>query len=314
MNKVINKECSVKQILYISDLGIISLFGIRIGMSPEEVRQILDKKNIRYIAKRLHEDRLSNLEITVEQYKLSDDLPPCDLRFSFRYGQQLYMFIVKSFFLKIEQSTILYEFFKDNTLKLGLNIKEWDCFGKENNTKCYLYNWAQSIEITIYERHCNSIHQNPVTLIIKAHDSEKVISELVRLSEVNKNINRTGYHFTVRKWNKRTLTYYVCSLILFSVATYLFWPSKSTREPAEKKIGRYLYIDNANVLHTKNGCSAVYKERSMQPVEPILKEELNRQSLRRVCSKCVSEKQLDSLRWYVEYTDEGNDIDKDTWD
>lgn len=107
----------------------------------------------------------------------------------------------------------------------------------------------------------------------------------------------------------------LCNTLAIIILFVCFlWPSKSTREPAEKKIGRYLYIDNANVLHTKNGCSAVYKERSMQPVEPILKEELNRQSLRRVCSKCVSEKQLDSLRWYVEYTDEGNDIDKDTWD
>lgn len=119
------------------------------------------------------------------------------------------------------------------------------------------------------------------------------------------------------KYKQNTAFLYILLFNTFAIVVLfvcMLWPSKRTREPAEKKIGRYLYIDNANVLHTKNGCIAVYKERSMQPVEPILKEELNRQSLRRVCSKCVSEKQLDSLRWYVEYTDEGNDIDKDTWD
>lgn len=135
------------------------------------------------------------------------------------------------------------------------------------------------------------------------------------LKESITNQSKTIENNNKSKQNNKQWYILLCNtLAIIILFVCLLWPSKSTREPAEKKIGRYLYIDNANVLHTKNGCSAVYKERSMQPVEPILKEELNRQSLRRVCSKCVSEKQLDSLRWYVEYTDEGNDIDKDTWD
>ena len=57
-------------------------------------------------------------------------------------------------------------------------------------------------------------------------------------------------------------------------------------------IGKYVYIDRAGVLHTKQGCSAVYKEHEMQEVRPVELSLLVEKRLEKVCSQCVSESQL----------------------
>jgi hypothetical protein len=96
----------------------------------------------------------------------------------------------------------------------------------------------------------------------------------------------------------------------------VLWPSntKSYSKKATNNIGKYIYVDRANVIHIKSGCKAVFKKQESQYVTPIPKDELTKKQLEKVCSQCINEKQLDSLRWYVEYTDEGHDLDKDTWD
>lgn len=68
-----------------------------------------------------------------------------------------------------------------------------------------------------------------------------------------------------------------------------------TQKVQKPLIGKYLYIDNANVLHTKNGCKAVFKDRNMQMVNPVDPVCLSFESLNRVCSRCVTEEQIDSL-------------------
>lgn len=68
--------------------------------------------------------------------------------------------------------------------------------------------------------------------------------------------------------------------------------SKSTTQ----LIGKYVYIDRRNVLHTKNGCKAVYKDNNMQQVNPIEPVCISFENLNSVCSQCVTEQMIDSLR------------------
>lgn len=64
-------------------------------------------------------------------------------------------------------------------------------------------------------------------------------------------------------------------------------------------LGEYVYVDRINVIHTKHGCSAVYKEKSMQSVIPFSKKDLKFIYMpevgMNVCSQCVSDKQIQQL-------------------
>lgn len=75
---------------------------------------------------------------------------------------------------------------------------------------------------------------------------------------------------------------------------------KETRKTENEGIGLYVYLDRAWVLHTKNGCKAVYKDHNMQEVKPVKPEEVTRKNLMRVCSQCVTESQLLELEGIVE--------------
>ena len=63
----------------------------------------------------------------------------------------------------------------------------------------------------------------------------------------------------------------------------------------ETVIGKYVYLDGRNVLHTKIDCKAVFKDHNMQQVNPIDPVCLSFESLNRVCSRCVSNQAVDSL-------------------
>jgi hypothetical protein len=58
---------------------------------------------------------------------------------------------------------------------------------------------------------------------------------------------------------------------------------------------KYVYIDKAQVLHSKNGCKAVYKDHNMQEVNPVEPECLSFENLSKVCSQCVTNQMIDSL-------------------
>lgn len=75
---------------------------------------------------------------------------------------------------------------------------------------------------------------------------------------------------------------------------------KTRNEPKENKIGAYVYLDHNEALHTKLNCSAIYKTHSSQPVEPVRTEHLKAGYLYKICSRCVSENNLDSLHEIVD--------------
>lgn len=99
--------------------------------------------------------------------------------------------------------------------------------------------------------------------------------------------------------------YYLCRrnqttmrkiILTISLITLLACSGNTQKNAADNaKIGKYVYIDEAKVLHTKNGCKAVYKDHSMQRVNPVEPLCLSFESLGRLCSQCVSEQQIDSL-------------------
>ena len=68
------------------------------------------------------------------------------------------------------------------------------------------------------------------------------------------------------------------------------------KEPNKPLIGKYVYIDKDMVIHTKNGCKAVYKDHNSQSVQPVEPQCLSYGSLDKVCSACVTEKQIDCLK------------------
>ena len=83
-------------------------------------------------------------------------------------------------------------------------------------------------------------------------------------------------------------------LIIFLITTLLSCHNRQQPERGSR-LKKYVYIDWVGVLHTKNGCKAVYKDHSMQQVRPILVADLELDNLNKICSQCVTEEQIDSL-------------------
>ena len=99
---------------------------------------------------------------------------------------------------------------------------------------------------------------------------------------------------------------------------------KETRQKADEKpqtekesdnkdmLGIYVYVDRGHILHTKNGCKAVYRIPTVgtQPVTAIDVETIYHIDYSQICSQCVTSKQLHMLsvmakinRERHEYTD-----------
>lgn len=91
--------------------------------------------------------------------------------------------------------------------------------------------------------------------------------------------------------------------------------TKSTTNNPSKKVdslGIYVYIDGAGVLHTKNGCGAVFKDHSMQVVRPVETIEVSEYNLRRICSQCVTEDNLLYLKDIVKAKEIVSEYEADT--
>jgi len=86
-------------------------------------------------------------------------------------------------------------------------------------------------------------------------------------------------------------------------------PEKSAKTEKEPVLGTYVYLDRAFVLHTKNGCKAVYKDHNMQEVRPLTIDEVTRNRLERVCSQCVTEEQIILMSEYLSAKEEAFDTD-----
>lgn len=60
----------------------------------------------------------------------------------------------------------------------------------------------------------------------------------------------------------------------------------------QDKNGSYAYIDALDVIHAKQGCTAVAKIRNAQAVTPIPLTDIKVEMLNRICSQCVDETTL----------------------
>lgn len=60
----------------------------------------------------------------------------------------------------------------------------------------------------------------------------------------------------------------------------------------QNKNGSYAYIDALDVIHAKQGCTAVAKIRNAQAVTPIPLTDIKAEMLNRICSQCVDETTL----------------------
>lgn len=88
--------------------------------------------------------------------------------------------------------------------------------------------------------------------------------------------------------------------------------SETVRKEKKDELGQYVYLDRAFVLHTKNGCEAVYKDHNMQVVRPVLIDNVTRNNLDRICSQCVTEGQLDFMMGYLKAKEEVYELAPDS--
>lgn len=94
----------------------------------------------------------------------------------------------------------------------------------------------------------------------------------------------------------KQLLLFICAIVLSSCGDSNKLPKADDTNPA---LGEYVYVDRINVIHSKRGCSAVYKEKSMQAVIPFSKNEIYLIYIptagMSVCSQCISDKQIQQL-------------------
>ena len=85
--------------------------------------------------------------------------------------------------------------------------------------------------------------------------------------------------------------------------------NKQDKGSDEVHIGKYVYLDNREVLHLRTGCKAVFKVQNMQQVNPVEPMCLSFDALNWVCSQCVTEQDIDSLKKiFGEYRQSYNNV------
>ena len=100
--------------------------------------------------------------------------------------------------------------------------------------------------------------------------------------------------------------------VVYSIPKLRQQEVKSQNKLEKQDFGQYVYLDRAFVLHTKNGCKAVYKDHNMQAVRPVLIDNVTRNNLDRICSQCVTEGQLDFMMGYLKAKEEVYELATDS--
>ena len=88
-------------------------------------------------------------------------------------------------------------------------------------------------------------------------------------------------------------TFYKCSC--HDVKETLKCNKSKAESEKHKDIGDYVYIDFRGILHTKNGCQAVYKDHGAQPVSVTCVKDMDEIDFSKICSQCVTDMQLTEL-------------------
>lgn len=65
--------------------------------------------------------------------------------------------------------------------------------------------------------------------------------------------------------------------------------------PQKDSIEKYVYIDRGSILHISKNCKAVYKEKNALSVQPVELDVISYESLKSICSVCVTEKQIEYM-------------------
>lgn len=68
----------------------------------------------------------------------------------------------------------------------------------------------------------------------------------------------------------------------------------------EKKLGKYVYVDVGQILHTDNQCDNIFEADNAKPVRVLLVEKLKRGNWQYVCSRCVNDKFYGDIEKQIE--------------
>ena len=91
---------------------------------------------------------------------------------------------------------------------------------------------------------------------------------------------------------KRTIVI-IASLVVFLYAS-------CDKKP---KLGKYVYIDRSNTLHTDSKCDAIFCIKGAYPVNFIPIERVSTEDWNNTCSKCVSDAMYDKIVQNAEIND-----------
>lgn len=90
-------------------------------------------------------------------------------------------------------------------------------------------------------------------------------------------------------------------LIAFVLAVFASCNNKENKKTDYSKykvttLGRYVYVDKGNVIHSKKDCSAVFKKNNAQSVVPTNPKYIyTPDGDANICSKCVTTKQIEQI-------------------
>jgi len=98
---------------------------------------------------------------------------------------------------------------------------------------------------------------------------------------------------------------------------YMFRNQPKEGKPQENPLtsssplGEYIYMDRMGVLHTKSGCTSVFKDRGAKPVNPVSVTDISIQNIASICSQCVTEEQYSLLKALAESNEIGKENSTD---
>lgn len=83
---------------------------------------------------------------------------------------------------------------------------------------------------------------------------------------------------------KKTYKIIICIAILVYGVVWVYFSLP------EKGLGKYVYVDSQEILHSNNECKKITKVHGATPVRVYAKKELTPSIWRAICSQCVNDK------------------------
>ncbi len=277
--------------LHILNNGSISIFDISIGNTEKEATDKLYAQELSF--------KKENNCIIIDPISFTSNFPQSIIRIYIDYNNMVVAFYITCRETTKEYVDNEYHFFNGFFRLRGFKQQK-ETFTNDIDNESKYTNGLCSFEIdrVISTRPFETKERYSIRIIVQSGISAYHIPDNVKkahmrlLANLDDNLigKKNSEKHTHRNIVKISSVALLC--IVIGLIGFVTW----SKENKKTSLDKYVYVDNAYVIHSQNGCTAVFKKNNSQSVVPINPRYLYyEESMPKVCSVCFTDSLIERL-------------------